>query len=419
MKAASADENREYRQSFLSADIPQTKLIIFFLAITIGLFTIGDYINLGLANEFFASVVLRAVLIAYSLLQIRYINRSLDYKAYDTSTLVYMIIVVIGILLVNLTRPTNFIPHIIVLDIAVLVVYLIIPIKFIYQAIPALLFSIGEAAIIMFTFQEIMPVGLDTALFSILFVNIVGALSSLETHSYRWQTFLLSKERKETDRLAAIGQTAGMIGHDIRNPLQAITSELYIARQSIAETPIKELAGPALESINLIEEQTDYISKIVSDLQDYARPLKPELEEVDITKVIASIFQTVKVPDSIKLVIDLKGFPKIETDLTLIRRALSNLVINAIQAMPEGGTLTINAEKTGRQAIFKIEDTGKGIPEEVKNRLFTPLVTTKAKGQGLGLSVVKRIVEALGGTIMFESVSGKGTKFTIRLPLKE
>ncbi|NLF89500.1 GHKL domain-containing protein [Candidatus Bathyarchaeota archaeon] len=210
-----------------------------------------------------------------------------------------------------------------------------------------------------------------------------------------------------------------MIGHDIRNPLQAITSELYIARQSIAETPIKELAGLALESINLIEEQTDYISKIVSDLQDYARPLKPELEEVDITKVIASIFQTVKVPDSIKLVIDLKGFPKIETDLTLIRRALSNLVINAIQAMPEGGTLTINAEKTGRQAIFKIEDTGKGIPEEVKNRLFTPLVTTKAKGQGLGLSVVKRIVEALGGTIMFESKSGKGTKFTIRLPLKE
>ncbi|NLF89501.1 hypothetical protein GX563_11855 [Candidatus Bathyarchaeota archaeon] len=87
-----------------------------------------------------------------------------------------MIIVVIGILLVNLTRPTNFIPHIIVLDIAVLVVYLIIPIKFIYQAIPALLFSIGEAAIIMFTFQEIMPVGLDTALFSILFVNIVGHL---------------------------------------------------------------------------------------------------------------------------------------------------------------------------------------------------------------------------------------------------
>ncbi|NLF89502.1 hypothetical protein GX563_11860 [Candidatus Bathyarchaeota archaeon] len=78
MKAASADENREYRQSFLSADIPQTKLIIFFLAITIGLFTIGDYINLGLANEFFALVVLRAALIAYSLLQIRYINRSLD-----------------------------------------------------------------------------------------------------------------------------------------------------------------------------------------------------------------------------------------------------------------------------------------------------------------------------------------------------
>jgi signal transduction histidine kinase len=374
---------------------------------------------LGLADEFFALIVLRAALIAYSLLQIRYINRTRDYKAYDTSTLIYMIIVVVGILLVNLTRPTNFIPHIIVVDIAVLVVYLIIPIKFIYQAIPAWLFSIGEAVIIMFTFQDVMPVGLNTALVSVLFVNIVGALSSLETHSYRWQMYLMSKERKETDRLAAIGQTAGMIGHDIRNPLQAITSELYIARQSIAETPYKELAEPALESINIIEEQTDYISKIVSDLQDYARPLKPELKEVDMTKIIASIFQTVKVPDNIKLVIDMKGFPKIQTDPTLIRRALANLVNNAIQAMPEGGTLEITAYKNQKEAIFTVQDTGKGIPKEVRARLFTPLVTTKAKGQGLGLAVVKRIVEALGGIITFESELGRGTEFTIKLPLKD
>ena len=197
--------------------------------------------------------------------------------------------------------------------------------------------------------------------------------------------YQISRERKETDRLAAIGQTAGMIGHDIRNPLQAITSELYIARESISESraPVEEKSG-ALESIDLIEEQTDYISKIVSDLQDYARPLKPELKEIDLAKLIASIFQTVRVPNTITLKIDVQGFPKILTDPTLIRRALANLVNNAIQAMPDGGTLELTAQKMEHEVAISVADTGKGIPEEVKSKLFTPLVTTKAKGSRVG-----------------------------------
>lgn len=371
---------------------------------------------MGLTAEFYALIALRTALIAYSLLQIRYINKAMDYRAYDTSIFVYMIIVVIGVLLVNLTRPTNFVPHIIVTDMAVLVIYLVVPTRFIYQALPAWLFSIGEAIIILFTFQGVMQVGLDTALFSLLFVNILGPLSSLDTHSYRWQMYQITNERKETDRLAAIGQTAGMIGHDIRNPLQAITNEIYLARESIAESPYKEIVAPALESIGIIEEQTDYISKIVSDLQDYARPLKPEIKEVDIAKLVTSILQTIKVPSKITLKIDIKGVPKIQTDPTLIRRALTNLINNGIQAMPDGGTLQVSAQKTEKKAVLTVQDTGGGIPEEVKPRLFTPLVTTKAKGQGLGLAVVKRLVEALGGSIAFESELGKGTKFTITLP---
>ena len=223
-------------------------------------------------------------------------------------------------------------------------------------------------------------------------------------------------DRKDTDRLVAIGQTAGMIGHDIRNPLQAIVSELYIAKGAIANTPHLEDKTIALESIDLIEEQTDYISKIVSDLQDYARPLKPEYKEVDLAKLVVSVFQTVRVPDKIVLKIDVKGFPKISTDPTLIRRALTNLISNAIQAMPDGGELEVCAVKTEIKTVITVSDTGKGIPEEIKPKLFTPLVTTKAKGQGLGLAVVKRLVEALGGSITFESEADKGTTFTINLP---
>jgi signal transduction histidine kinase len=110
--------------------------------------------------------------------------------------------------------------------------------------------------------------------------------------------------------------------------------------------------------------------------------------------------------------------PKIETDPTLIKRILTNLINNAIQAMPKGGNLELMACIKEGKAVITVGDTGQGIPEEIKPKLFTPLVTSKAKGQGLGLAVVKRIVEALNGSITFESEEDKGTKFIIKLPIE-
>jgi len=110
---------------------------------------------------------------------------------------------------------------------------------------------------------------------------------------------------------------------------------------------------------------------------------------------------------------------KIKTDPTMIRRAITNLVNNAVQAMPEGGTLEVTAFREGDNAVISVRDTGMGIPEEMKQRLFTPLITTKAKGQGLGLAVVKRLVEALDGSVAYETELGKGTTFTVTLQIKE
>jgi signal transduction histidine kinase len=356
-------------------------------------------------------------MVVCSIIISRQLNHVHNYKVYDKYLFAYMVMLIVGILLINLTRPQNFVVHIIIVDMIILAFYLVIPTRFIYQAVASLIFSLGEVFIITMTFENYSDPALSTALLSLIFANAIAALTSLEMHSYRFRMYQMTNERKETDRLVAIGQTASMIGHDIRNPLQAITSEIYLARQAITESAHPELMMPAKESIDIIEEQTDYISKIVADLQDFARPLKPEVKEVDLSKLIASIFKTVKIPSIITLRVDIKGFPKIQTDPTLIRRALTNLVNNAIQAMPDGGTLELLAQKTDLETIIDVRDTGKGIPEEIKPRLFTPLVTTKAKGQGLGLAVVKRIVEALGGSIRFESESGKGTKFTIILPV--
>ena len=226
-----------------------------------------------------------------------------------------------------------------------------------------------------------------------------------------------TNQLKEKERLAGIGETAGMIGHDIRNPLQAIVSELYMAKQVMQETKDRD-TKEALESIGFVQEQVDYITKIVQDLQDYARPLKPEFQETDMSDILVNVFTTIALPDIIKLNIHVKGTVKARTDPTFLKRALTNLVNNGIQAMPEGGELTIVAYETEKSIIITVGDTGVGIPETVKPLIFMPLTTTKAKGQGLGLAVVKRLVEALGGQIDFESQEGKGTTFTIEFPLK-
>jgi signal transduction histidine kinase len=167
----------------------------------------------------------------------------------------------------------------------------------------------------------------------------------------------------------------------------------------------------------MVQEQVDYISKIVSDLQDYARHLKPEFCDIDFPKFIGGVFETIAMPDNIRLNVNAEGFLKIRSDPTFLKRALTNLVNNAIQAMPDGGELGLTVYLKDGKVFIEVSDSGKGIPDDIKPYIFKPLVTTKAKGQGLGLAVVKRLVEAMGGKVSFDSAEGKGTKFKIELPL--
>lgn len=224
-----------------------------------------------------------------------------------------------------------------------------------------------------------------------------------------------TKQLKDAERLAAIGQTAGMIGHDIRNPLQAIAGELFLMKQEIGTSPDSQCKRDVQESLTSIQEQVDYMNKIISDLQDYARPLKPELVEVDLCITIPQLLTTVSVPSNIEALAkcDMR-MPKMKLDLTFLKRILVNLATNGIQAMPDGGKLTIRAFEEDSSVFITVEDTGVGIPDELKPRVFQPLMTTKARGQGFGLAVVKRLVEAQGGTITFESKAGEGTKFKIQ-----
>jgi two-component system, chemotaxis family, CheB/CheR fusion protein len=221
----------------------------------------------------------------------------------------------------------------------------------------------------------------------------------------------------EAETLAAIGRTAGMVGHDIRNPLQAIISDIYLVKTDSSEMPEGKAKDCIKESLDGIEKNVEYINKIVQDLQDYARPNAPVAKEIDLEVLCKDIIKKNSAPDNISASCNIdENVKKIVADPELLRRILNNLVSNAVQAMPNGGNLEVCAHQEAGATVIEVKDTGVGIPEEVKPKLFTPLFTTKSKGQGFGLAVVKRLTEALGGTVSFESENGKGAKFTIRLP---
>ncbi len=236
-------------------------------------------------------------------------------------------------------------------------------------------------------------------------------------------SFIDVEDRKNLEkslRLAAIGETAGMVGHDIRNPLQAITGDLYLAREELKGMPPKEGKQAMEESLIEIEKNVDYINKIVADLQDYAKTTQPSPQETNLKELCCELLQKIKVSENIETSCNIDDSVKMSfVDRNILKRALGNLVSNAVQAMPNGGKLTLRAFQKEADLVITVSDTGIGIPEKVKSKLFTPFFTTKSKGQGLGLAVVKRMIEALKGTITFESQDGKGTNFIVRLPFKK
>jgi len=228
----------------------------------------------------------------------------------------------------------------------------------------------------------------------------------------------------KAERFAAIGEAAAMVGHDLRNPLQVITNMVYTSEKKSKSIPItdREIIEKHgfLDLRSGLKEQVKYMEKIVADLQYYAKPIKPTPVEIDLHKPINKTLSSLTVPENVKVSIVIpEDFPKLMLDPTLMQRVFSNLIINAVQTMPNGGKLTIRASRKEETALISIEDTGAGIPDENLSKLFTPLFTTKAKGQGFGLPVCKRLVEAHDGNITVKSKVGKGSTFTVEIPLRK
>jgi signal transduction histidine kinase len=158
----------------------------------------------------------------------------------------------------------------------------------------------------------------------------------------------------------------------------------------------------------------------VSDIQYYAKEFKPQTKPSDFAEIVKDTLDTIRIPPSVSVSVNIPAdVSKVEVDAQLIRRVLTNLVINAVQAMPNGGTLSLEAAEARGFVRVCVKDTGTGISPELVGKLFTPFFTTKAKGSGLGLAAGKRIIDAHGGSIFVESKPGQGSRFCFTLPISK
>ena len=224
----------------------------------------------------------------------------------------------------------------------------------------------------------------------------------------------MEAELAKSQRFAAIGETAAMVGHDLRNPLQGIAGAVYY----LATKERPKLSKEGRNMLQLIEEDIGRSDKIISDLLEYSRELHLELSETNVKSITEDALATVKIPKGIRVVNSTKNQPTMRLDLEKMRRVFLNLTLNAVDAMPKGGTLTIASIRSGDNVHITFKDTGEGMTTETLTKLWSPLFTTKAKGMGFGLPVAKRLVEAHGGSINVESKLGKGSTFTVTLPIK-
>jgi signal transduction histidine kinase len=230
--------------------------------------------------------------------------------------------------------------------------------------------------------------------------------------------------RTRAEKLAAVGQLAASVGHELRNPLAAVRGAASYLNKRITDP--KAAGKPLSEDpripqfLGVIDRELNACGKIIGDLLDFARERKPALQLCPLRPLAAEVFGVVTHPQHVTLINSVPenlAVPSVDRDQ--FRQVLINLVQNAVEAMPEdkSGKVVVDAEGGGDAPwCIRIADDGAGMPEEIVRHIFEPLYTTKVKGTGLGLAIVSNIVTAHRGTLRVESKPSVGTTFTIELP---
>jgi two-component system sensor histidine kinase PilS (NtrC family) len=246
----------------------------------------------------------------------------------------------------------------------------------------------------------------------------------------------MEQELRRSERLAGIGQLAADIAHEIRNPLAAISGSVQILEASLSES--KEDPEPR-RLMGIVLREIDRLNGLITEFLQFARPAPTKPTQVDLGSVVEDLVRMFELtrPEGVEIEVDLETKLTALADPTQVRQILWNLILNAVQAMPEGGHIRIsvaevagepqegasedrNDPKGGADFVeVTVADTGVGIAPEVLERIFDPFFTTKPEGSGLGLATVHRIVEANGGNLRVQSLVGEGTALRVRFPRQE
>ena len=242
-------------------------------------------------------------------------------------------------------------------------------------------------------------------------------------HGFNHMTGQLAAQRErlvQSERVAAWRELARRLAHELKNPLfpLQLTVENLVRARALPEAEFDEVFRESTQTLGV---EIANLKTIISHFSDFSKMPKPECERIDAKDAIErvrALYETASQNEAkICFEVQLSTAPlPLDADPELLHRALSNLVLNAMDAMPEGGTLTLSAQPRGDQVEIRIADTGAGLTPEECERLFTPYYTTKQHGTGLGLAIVQSVVADHAGTIAVESRAGGGAIFVITLP---
>ena len=268
--------------------------------------------------------------------------------------------------------------------------------------------------------QELFLVGL-------FFLVVLGASGGLIGAALFWNKTLTRQVESKTrelvesqerlvhsERFAAVGEAAAYVSHEIKNPLMVIGGLANQVERRLAEDPA------AQEKLQIIQREVKRLESFLGELRDFLRPVQPCKHRIDLNQVIQDV-QVLMIEAAREKRIEIEDrldprLPKIEADPNQLEQVLVNLIKNALEATEENGRIVVSSGSRDEQVWFSVQDTGKGMPAEVMDKIFHPFFTTKDKGTGLGLAVIHKIITDHHGTITVDSASGEGSTFTVRLP---
>ena len=248
-----------------------------------------------------------------------------------------------------------------------------------------------------------------------LLLTVEQALQSVRNATDRRE---LQRRAQRAEKLAAVGTLAAGLSHEIKNPLNAAALQLTVLERRLKRIP--NLPPDTFEPLGLVQSEIKRLASFLDEFLQFARPRELARASIDIAHLILEVVDFLQPQASAsQLVLDVETppLPSLPADEPKLRQALVNLVLNAIQATPAGGTVRIVTGREDDDLCICVDDSGPGVPAAVRNRIFEPFFTTKDAGTGLGLPLVHAIVQQHGGTIALETSPAGGARFHLRLPL--